>query len=253
MLDLAAIAENLTSALKLDNPPVAVQFADALPAGIPAPSRRLPAGCSFWQEGTHAAVATTASDHDSCAIGIHTHNLEPSPAQQVDLQDALKVFASLGYVRPEDLPLIPVLNKRPAVVVYAPLAQSADTPDVVLLFVNANQALIVVEAAQQVEGGFALALGRPACAVVAHAANTGRAALSLGCCGARAYLNLLNDGTSVFALPGANLAAYTDRIQVLAAANSTLGAFHEIRLKDVEAGLNPTVQESLSALQAASR
>ena len=33
------------------------------------------------------------------------------------------------------------------------------------------------------------AMGRPACAVVPQAINSGQAALSLGCCGARAYLD----------------------------------------------------------------
>lgn len=60
-----------------------------------------------------------------CAIGVYTHNLEPSLLQQIDLKDALGVFSDLGYVRAEDLPSIPV--------------------------VNAAQTLILSEAAQQVE------------------------------------------------------------------------------------------------------
>lgn len=55
--------------------------------------------------------------------------------------------------------------------------------------VNANQTLILSEATQQVEKQNPPAMGRPACAVVAQVMNTGRAALSSGCCGARAYLD----------------------------------------------------------------
>ena len=137
------------------------------------------------------AFATSASDHNLCAIGVYTHNLQPSPAQQTDLMDALKVFGELDYVRPEDLASIPVLASQPRYVIYAPLAESPLPPDVVLLFVNANQTLILSEATQQVENQNAPAMGRPACAIVPQVMNTGRAALSLGCCGARAYLDVL--------------------------------------------------------------
>ena len=68
-------------------------------------------------------------------------------------------------------------------------------PDMVLLFVNANQTLILSEATQQVENQNAPAMGRPACAIVPQVMNTGRAALSLGCCGARAYLDIAAGAT----------------------------------------------------------
>ncbi len=96
-----------------------------------------------------------------------------------------------------------------------------------LLFVNANQTLILSEATGQVENQNAPAMGRPACAVVPQVMNTGRAALSLGCCGARAYLDILTDDVAVFAIPGAKLEAYARRIQALAKANDVLSKFHQ--------------------------
>ena len=65
-------------------------------------------------------------------------------------------------------------------------------------------------------------MGRPACAVVPQVANTGRSALSLGCGGARAYLDALTDDVAVYALPGALIAEYTMRISELAKANAVL-------------------------------
>jgi uncharacterized protein (DUF169 family) len=59
--------------------------------------------------------------------------------------------------------------------------------------------------------------------------NTGRAALSLGCCGARAYLDVLTDNTAIFAIPGAKLADYTQPIEALSNANRILSKFHQIR------------------------
>lgn len=248
--DFAAIADSLTMALDLKQPPVAISFSAAAPEGVPAHSGRVPAGCRFWEDAAAGAFATAAADHYLCAIGVYTHNLQPSPEQQTDLMDALKVFADLGYVREEDLGQIPVLQSQPKYVVYGPLARAAVAPDLVMLFVNSNQTLILSEATQQVEGQVAPAMGRPACAVVPQVMNTGRAALSLGCCGARAYLDVLEDDVAVFAIPGAKLAEYEERIEALAKANALLSRFHQIRRQAVEEGQNPTIKDSLAALSA---
>jgi uncharacterized protein (DUF169 family) len=249
--DFAKLADILSGCLDLEQAPIAICFADTVPEGVHQHAGRVPAGCRFWQDAAKAAFATTARDHELCAIGIYTHHLETSQVQQADLNDALKIFAQLDYVRQEDLPLIPVLEKRPKHIVYAPLTGTPLPPDVVLLFVNANQMLILSEAAQQVEHQNAPAMGRPACAVVPQVMNTGRAALSLGCCGARAYLDVLTDSIAVFAIPGAKLEAYAQRIETLAKANSVLSRFHEIRRREVGAGLAPTVQQSLQAMASA--
>jgi uncharacterized protein (DUF169 family) len=246
----AGIADVLTTSLNLKQPPIAISFCDSVPAGVPAHTGSVPAGCRFWEDAAAGAFSTAAADHYRCAIGVYTHNLQPSPEQQTDLMDALKVFADLGYVRPEDLPQIPVLKGQPKHVVYSPLARTPLAPDVVLLFVNANQTLILSEATQQVEGQVAPAMGRPACAVVPQVMNNARAALSLGCCGARAYLDVLPDDVAIFAIPGGKLEAYTERIEALSKANALLSRFHGIRRRAVEEGQNPTIKESLAALGA---
>src|SRR2546428_13357383 len=90
-------------------PPIAVCLTDQVPAGVPAFAGRAPAGCSFWQEAIKGAFATSARDHDLCAIGTFTHNLDATAAHEADRPDALRVFADLGYVRPQDIPRTPVL------------------------------------------------------------------------------------------------------------------------------------------------
>jgi uncharacterized protein (DUF169 family) len=243
-------AKILGECLRLSQSPVAICFTESIPDGVAGHAGNAPAGCRFWEDGASRTFATAAADHSHCAIGVYTHNLGSSPAQQTDLADALRVFGDLGYVREQDIPLIPVLKSQPKYVVYGPLGQTPLPPDVVLLFVRANQTLILSEAAQQVEHDTPPAMGRPACAVIPQVMNTGRAALSLGCCGARAYLNVLTDDVALFALPGNKLDAYVDRIVALAEANALLSKFHQIRRRDVEAGKSPTVKESLEALTA---
>jgi len=182
---------------------------------------------------------------------MYTHNLDMGPAAQTDLGDALKVFAGLGYVREQDVPMIPVMASRPKHVIYGPLAAMPVDPDVVLLFVRADQTLILSEASQQIEAGLPPAMGRPACAIIPQAFNSGRSALSLGCCGARAYLDVLSDDVALYAVPGATLAAFAERIEALSKANAILQKFHQIRRSEIEAGKTPTIQDSLAALQAA--
>ena len=242
------LAASLASSLQLAQASVAVSFVDHPPCGVPAYADRAPAGCRFWQEAAADAFYTSASDHSMCAVGSFTHNFKISPAESAELRDCLTIFDSLGYVQPADVPMIPVLQRQPEYVVYAPLTQSPVPPDVVLLFSDASQALLVSEAAQQVERKMPPAMGRPACAVVSQVVNTGRAALSLGCCGARAYMEAFAPNLILFALPGANLAAYVQRIVTLGAANATLTRFHQQRAKDIASGAAPTIQQSLIAI-----
>ncbi len=244
----AFIAHTLTDSLHLSQPPLAVCFADAVPEGVKVYSGAVPAGCRFWQEAASGVFATVATNHDLCSIGVYTHNLETTPSQQRDLGDALRVFADLGYVREQDLPLIPVLSRKPKVVVYGPLQDVPLAPDVVLLFVKADQTLILSEASQQMEGGMPPAMGRPACAVVPQAFNSGRTALSLGCCGARAYLDIMTPDVALYAVPGPILQEFAERVSALAKANTILASFHAIRRRDVEAGKKPSVQDSLAAM-----
>jgi uncharacterized protein (DUF169 family) len=238
----------LTESLKLAQPPIAVCLTDRLPRGVESWSGHSPAGCHFWQEAAKRVFATTSADHSLCSIGVYTHNLDMTPETSADLTDALKVFGDLTYVREEDVAQIPVLASKSKYVVYGPLSEIPVAPDVVLLFVHADQALILSEASQQLEGGAPPAMGRPACAVVPQARNSGRTALSLGCCGARAYVDTLSGDVELYAVPGAKLEAFTERVAALAKANEILMKFHQIRRQDVEAGKRPTVKESLAAM-----
>ena len=244
----APLSANLVASLNLQQPPVAICFTESLPAGLGAHAGRVAAGCRFWQDAATTAFATSAIDHSLCSIGVYTHNLAFSPEATADLHEALKVFAELDYVRAEDVAAIPVLRTQPAYVAYAPLDRTPLPPDVVLLFVDARQTLILSEAVQQVENGAPPAMGRPACAVVPQVMNTGRAALSLGCCGARAYLDVLTDDVGIFAIPGEKLEAYVQRVEVLAGANSILAKFHGLRRAEVASGRTPSVKDSLAAL-----
>ena len=242
-------AGRLTAALELSLPPIAVAFHEAVPEGVPEFDGSVPAGCVFWQEAASRTFATSAGHHALCSIGIHTMNLSRAPASHPEeLGAALEAMTGLDYVREEEVAAIPVLRREVGHAVYGPLADFPVEPDVVLLFADARRGLVLSEALGRVDGGVPPAMGRPACAALPQAFNHGLAAMSLGCCGARAYLDALGDDIALWALPGSRLERYCEQIETFANANRTLATFHERRRTDVEAGMRPTVRESLQRL-----
>jgi uncharacterized protein (DUF169 family) len=247
--DYSRISQTLVRALNLVKPPVAVCFGAEAALRLPRYNGRAPAGCAFWEKAMSGGFSTARDDHESCAIGTFTHGMAPSSAvHESERAAALAVFEKLGYVRAEDIPQIATMDRLVEHVSYVPLADVATVPDVVLVFANSEQGLIVAEAAQQLDQGAPPALGRPACAIVPQTVRTGRAALSLGCCGARAYLDVLREDVALWAFPGHRIEEYAARIDELAKANSVLSRFHELRRVDIDAGLTPTVAESLARL-----
>jgi uncharacterized protein (DUF169 family) len=242
-------ARLLATSLDLSLQPVAIAFCDLPPDQLSMFDGTVPAGCVFWQEAATRTFVTSAKDHALCSIGIHTHNMTDAPASQPDqLQASLQAMIGLDYVREEEIAAIAVAQRETKHAVYGPLAAFPMAPEVVLLFAHAQQGLILSEAVARVDGGAAPAMGRPACAVVPQALNSGRAAVSMGCCGARAYLDAMSDAIALWALPATKLDQYCEQIEILTGANKTLSVFHELRKKEVEAGARPTVQESLLQL-----
>ena len=62
---------------------------------------------------------------------------------------------------------------------------------------------------------------------------------------------MLAGDVALWAIPGARLSEYAERVGALARANAVLSKFHTIRRRAVETGGRPTIRESLAALEAA--
>ncbi len=238
----------MSDALDLSVPPVAVRFVDQK---IDESETDIPvsAGCQFWERVARKVVNTSARQHQNCAVGIHTHNLIGAPETQAsELGNVLAAMQGLDYVRESEIAGIPVRNNASHYVVYEPLSEAENKPEVVILFVHAAQSLVLTEALQRVDGQIPPAMGRPACALVPQVSNSKKSAASFGCCGARVYVNALTDEITVWGLAGENLEAYAREIKILANGNAILTKFHEFRRQDIETGKEPSVQESLERL-----
>lgn len=220
----------LSSLLGLKSPPVAITFVDQPPPGVPHVSEVAAAGCGYWRKAADgASFFTLADDHKRCPIGAHTHNVPLSPSEQQELMGMVQTMVGLSYLKMEEVPQIPTRKTPLRVAVYAPLGDAPLPPDVVLLRGNARQLMLLAEAAQAAGiAGSDAAMGRPTCAVLPQAINSGRTAISFGCAGNRVYTGA-DDNEAYFAIPGAQLQALEDTLDTIVKANNALEQFHRDR------------------------
>jgi uncharacterized protein (DUF169 family) len=225
----------LRDALGLKKPAVSITFLSAAPTQVPHVAAAGPSGCSYWKRaGEGETFYTEADDHYNCPIGAHTHGVEMPAAQMQELQGIVTTMVSLGYIRMEEVPGIPKREERFGIAVYGPLADG-ETPDVVLVRGNARQMMLLEEAALAAGvAGTAPLMGRPTCAAIPLAMQTGRSVSSLGCIGNRVYTEL-GDDEFYFALPGKHLAAVAEKLGGIVNANRELEKYHQAKVQKAEA------------------
>jgi uncharacterized protein (DUF169 family) len=225
-----APAKQLHDLLGLKSPPVSVSFRPTAPAGIPRVAASGPSSCTYWSLAAQGKTFyTEASDHYHCPIGAYTHGVPLSPAQMQELQGVVGTMVGLGYIRSEEVPNIPRRGESFGVAVYAPLKDAAAEVDIVLVRGNARQMMLLEEAAQAAGVGSNLApMGRPTCAALPAAMQSGRGVASLGCIGNRVYTDLPDDEL-YYALPGKHLAAVVDKLAGIIHANRELEKYHQAR------------------------
>jgi uncharacterized protein (DUF169 family) len=229
MTDYRGIEQRLSHVLNLGRRPVAVAFRDAAPPNVPKFTGSEPSGCSFWRLAMAGrAFYTIPADHYNCAIGSHTHHI-PLPAERAqELDQTLSFMTGLGYLGMEEVPGIPRLPRTPGVIVYAPLAETAVDPDVVLFAGPPGRLMLLQEAAIRARvAGRTAALGRPTCMALPAALAEGTVA-STGCIGNRVYTDLGEDELYL-AIPGKDLAKVAEGVQGIADANTKLAEYHRGR------------------------
>jgi uncharacterized protein (DUF169 family) len=220
----------LAELLHLTSAPVAVTFADSAPAGVPHVAAPEPAGCGYWRRAAEGEVFfTEADDHKGCPVGAHTHHVTLSPAERQELMGLVQTMVGLSYLKLEEVPRIPTRSAPLRVAVYAPLDAAPVPPDVVLIRGNAQQLMLLAEAAQAAGvAGTVATMGRPTCAVLPESINSARTAASFGCVGNRVYTGA-DDTQAYFAVPGPHLETVEDHLAVIVTANRALEQFHRAR------------------------
>ena len=223
------LEQKIAAAVRTERRPVAVAFLAATPQGVPRFEGSEPSGCSFWRlAAAGKTFYTLPENHFNCAVGAYTHRIPLSAEREKETEQTLRMMFDLGYVKPEEVPLIPRLEKTPEAIVYAPLGETPVTPDVVLFACKPAAAMLLGEAAARagVRSG-SPALGRPTCMALPASLAQG-SILSLGCMGNRVYTGL-GESEMYMVLRGADLAKVAEALGVIASANSALQIYAQGR------------------------
>jgi uncharacterized protein (DUF169 family) len=221
---------NLKTTLGLSKEPIAVGFLEKAPAGVPQwNGGPVPAGCYFWREAMNGnAFYTVPSDHYNCAVGCYTHNISLSADRNTALNDTIGFMVTNGYLQMTEVPLIPVLPKTPRYVAYGPLTDGRFRADAVVVAAKPAQMMLIYEAALRAGAGTIgpPALGRPGCAVLPMALNSGSASFSFGCKGNRTFTGL-PDEEMYLAVPAEKWNEVIDAVHTITAANATMEAHYK--------------------------
>jgi len=225
----AALDCELRELLGLAVAPIAIAFVDAVPGNLarrlgtmPAPTAdgrtgAVPAGCVFWNNAIESAFATVAADHGNCSVGSYTHGFKTlaEAAQGADVQ----ALVGADWVTMEAAAKIPTVSKKPAAVLYGPLAGGAFDPDVVFLRLNGKQLMLVNDAWPELRFE-----GKPQCHIIPIAQASGEVAVSSGCMLSRVRTGMSNNEVTC-ALPAAKLGELIGRLKRAQAADMKVAAY----------------------------
>ncbi|HEX5228011.1 MAG TPA: DUF169 domain-containing protein [Bryobacteraceae bacterium] len=229
MPDYKALEQRFQQILNLPRRPVAVSFSEETPAKVDKFSGSEPAGCSFWRLAAEGrSFATVPSDHYNCPVGSYTHHIALPEDRAQELPSILGTMTSLGYLKMEEVPGIPVLPQTPKTISYAPLGDTAVDPDVVLFAMKPGTLMLLEEAAIRAGAASKLPLlARPTCMAIPAALASGMVT-SAGCIGNRVYTRIGEDELYA-ALPGRALESVAQELETVATANHTLDQYHRAR------------------------
>ncbi len=220
-------ATQISELLGLGRQPVAIAVRKTAPEGIPRIEESAVSGCTYWKLAADGQTFyTEAADHYGCPIGAHTHGIDLPEETAKELEGLVGTMVELQYIAMEEVPEIPQLEKPFGVVVYAPAAEAALEPDVVLVCGNAKQMMLLAEAAQLAGlSSDTSMVGRPTCAAIPAVMQSGRTATNLACIGNRVYAELADDEL-YFVISGWRLGAVAEKLSTIVHANSELETYH---------------------------
>jgi uncharacterized protein (DUF169 family) len=225
----ADLASDLSDALALSAPPIAITFGDAPPDGVdvfddpmpePMPdgrTGRVAAGCVFWMKAADRTFSTVADDHGNCSVGSLTHGFKS--LEEVAGNSDVAALLETGWVTMDVVPQIPTISTKPGAVTYGPLAATPVDPDVVLLRINGKQLMVLSDAMPglRVEG-------KPQCHIVAVAHEEGDVIASVGCALSRVRTGMsINEMTC--AIPAARLGELVATIRQNATADTAVARY----------------------------
>lgn len=230
MVDHVALATELKDLLSLAVPPIGIAFRATEenpgidPVGLPRPrptedgrTGAVPAPCVFWMLGAERVFSTVEADHGNCSVGIYTHGWRRF--EEISDRSDVAALVQSGWVGAADFPQVPAVKDRPQSIVYGPLGELPLEPDVVLMRLNAKQAMVLDDAL----GGVRFE-GKPQCHVLALAKDNGETAVSVGCMLSRVRTGMSNAELTC-AIPFSRLTETVEALRVNRSTERTVAAY----------------------------
>lgn len=160
---------------------------------------------------------TRPEDHFNCSVGSVTHGLKTLD-EVMQMEDVNAVLAS-EWVTPEEAMALPVVKTKHNCVTYGPLAETRMDPDVVLLRVNAFQAMVIHDGYPDL-----LIAGKPQCHIVPLAKEDGLIAMSTGCMLSRVRTGMSPDEMAC-TIPAARLGEVLATLEQRRKANGAVASY----------------------------
>jgi uncharacterized protein (DUF169 family) len=212
-VDYRGIGAELKDLLDLENPPVAVSFMDTPPSGVRKNTEVVPSGCVFWIRGFKDTFYTDRKDHANCNIGSFTHGYLAPQDVSLDACVDINLFNQTGYFPSSEFGVVPKMSEDPNYVAYGPLDKIGFEPDVVLMVLKPEQAMLVGEAAKSPK-----LMGAPTCAAIPMAYNHHQICISLGCVTNRIRTGI-KPSELVVTVPKSELPGFTEALRKRVKAN----------------------------------
>jgi uncharacterized protein (DUF169 family) len=223
----AATAQQLSALLSLQHPPIALTFVDQPPDGIAPVGKAVPSACTFWRQAEQATFYAAAAQHFNCPVGSMVMGFELPPTVGEQLGGLVQSMCDAQYLSMDEAAKIPTVGRNSAGIVYGPLHEFPLDPDLVLLWVNVAQAMLYSEAAGSAAWTAAPmeVSGRPGCAALPLALNSGQPGMSLGCAGMRTFTEI-GDDMNLAAVPGSALTGFVDALAGTVESNTAMRSFY---------------------------
>ncbi len=213
-MQLDDISKTLEDQIPLDKPAIGLAFVEDRPDEIERTGTVVPSSCAFWYEAETDVFYAAAEDHYNCPLGAMVMGFPLGEDQMRQLMQEVGMMCESSYVREEEVPNVPKVDKPSSGIVYGPLSRLPVNPDVVLLWVNPMQAMVVGESAGLINwaAGPAGVYGRPGCAAIPVAIAGGTVSQSLGCVGMRINSGI-SDEYMLMAVPQKRLAPLAEALE----------------------------------------
>jgi len=223
------LANQLSKALSLQHAPIAITFSQEAPEGVslfegnmPPPKAdgttgKVSAGCVFWIKAEENTFTTLPEDHYNCSVGSVTHGLKSLEAVMAN-EDVTSIL-DCEWVTPEEAMQLPVVQERPRYISYGPLADSPLDPDVILLRINAYQAMVIHDAYDTMP-----IVGKPQCHIIPMAKEQSQIAISTGCMLSRIRTGMAPDEMTC-TIPADRLGEVVQKLQARQAANAAVASY----------------------------